>query len=83
MFDFGAFQEKLHMLSRAKYLLQRLFGAFHDTPRIYRLRVTQNYVLGISPQLEEILRKQISKPEMDIWIRPFVYYVFQQGFLHI
>ena len=34
MFDFGAFQGKLHMLSRAKYLLQRLFGAFQDTPRI-------------------------------------------------
>ena len=34
MFDFGAFKEKLHMLSHAKYLLQRLFGAFHDTPRI-------------------------------------------------
>ena len=33
MFDFGAFQEKLHMLSREKYLLQKLFGAFQDTPR--------------------------------------------------
>ena len=33
MFHFGAFQEKMHMLSRAKYLLQRLFGAFQDTPR--------------------------------------------------
>ena len=32
MFDFGAFQEKLHMLSREKYLLHMLFGAFHDTP---------------------------------------------------
>ena len=34
MFDFGAFQEKLHMLSREKYLLQKLFGAFQDTPLI-------------------------------------------------
>ena len=38
MFDFGAFQEKLHMLSRAKYLFQRLFGAFQDTPRIRNFR---------------------------------------------
>ena len=41
MFDFGAFQEKLHMLSRAKYLLQRLFGVFHDTPRIRYDRESQ------------------------------------------
>ena len=34
LFDFGAFQEKLHMSSRAKYLLHKLFGAFHDTPRM-------------------------------------------------
>ena len=39
MFDFGAFQEKLHMLSRAKYLLRRLFGAFQDTPRSMKIRV--------------------------------------------
>ena len=32
IFDFGALQEKLHMLSREKYLLQKLFGAFQDTP---------------------------------------------------
>ena len=31
--DFGAFQEKMHMLSREKYLLQMLFGAFQDTSR--------------------------------------------------
>ena len=33
MFDFGAFQEKLHMSSRAKYLLFILVGAFQETPR--------------------------------------------------
>ena len=34
LFDFGAFQEKLHMPSRAKYLLRKLFGAFQETSRI-------------------------------------------------
>ena len=33
MFDFEAFQEKMHMLSREKYPLQMLFGAFQDTSR--------------------------------------------------
>ena len=33
LFDFGAFQEKLHMPSRAKYLLHKLFGALQETPR--------------------------------------------------
>ena len=46
MFDFGAFQEKLHMLSRAKYLLQRLVGAFQDTP----LKIS-DFPLMIRPQV--------------------------------
>ena len=33
MFDFGVFQEKIHMLSREKYNLQMRFGAFQDTSR--------------------------------------------------
>ena len=46
MFDFGAFQEKLHMLSREKYLLHMLFGAFHDTP--CSIFITSSLRLGIS-----------------------------------
>ena len=34
LFDFGAFQNKMHMASREKYIFHKLFGAFHDTPRI-------------------------------------------------
>ena len=33
VFDFGAFQNKMHMTSREKYIFHMLFGAFHDTPR--------------------------------------------------
>ena len=33
MFDFGVFQEKLHMPSRAQYLLHILFGALQETSR--------------------------------------------------
>ena len=32
--DFGAFQGKMHMPSRAKFILHILFRAFHGTPRI-------------------------------------------------
>ena len=31
--DFGAFQNKMHMASREKYIFHILFGAFHGTPR--------------------------------------------------
>ena len=41
LFDFGAFQEKLHMPSRAKYLLHKLFGAFHDTPCIEKWGISK------------------------------------------
>ena len=34
VFDFGAFQNKMHMASHAKYIFHILFGAFHGTPRI-------------------------------------------------
>ena len=34
VFDFGAFQNKMHMASREKYIFHILFGAFHGTPRI-------------------------------------------------
>ena len=33
IFDFGAFQNKMHMASREKYIFHILFGAFHGTPR--------------------------------------------------
>ena len=33
VFDFGAFQNKMHMASREKYIFHILFGAFHGTPR--------------------------------------------------
>ena len=33
MFDFGAFQEKMHIPSPAKFILHILFGAFQETPR--------------------------------------------------
>ena len=36
VFDFGAFQNKMHMASREKYIFHILFGAFHGTPRITR-----------------------------------------------
>ena len=32
LFDFGAFQKILKILSHDKILLHMLFGAFHDTP---------------------------------------------------
>ena len=35
LFDFGAFQNKMHMASREKYIFHMLFGAFHDTPRSF------------------------------------------------
>ena len=34
VFEFWAFQKKLHMPSREKYIFHMLFRAFHDTPRI-------------------------------------------------
>ena len=34
VFDFGAFQNKMHMASREKYIFHILFGAFHGTPRM-------------------------------------------------
>ena len=37
VFDFGAFQNKMHMASREKYIFHILFGAFHGTPRIYKV----------------------------------------------
>ena len=33
LFEFGAFQNKMHMGRREKYIVHMLFGAFHDTPR--------------------------------------------------
>ena len=33
VFDFGAFQNKMHIASREKYISRMLFGAFHGTPR--------------------------------------------------
>ena len=33
VFDFGAFQIKMHMTSREKYILRMLVRAFHITPR--------------------------------------------------
>ena len=33
MFDFGAFQEKMHMPSRAKFIFHILFGAFQEISR--------------------------------------------------
>ena len=33
MFDFGAFQEKMHITLRAKYIPHRLLGAFEGTSR--------------------------------------------------
>ena len=33
VFDFGAFQNKMHMASREKYIFHILFEAFHGTPR--------------------------------------------------
>ena len=33
LFEFGAFQNKMHMASREKYIFHMLLGAFHDTPR--------------------------------------------------
>ena len=33
VFDFGAFQIKMHMASREKYIFHMLFGEFHITPR--------------------------------------------------
>ena len=35
VFEFGAFQNKMHMASREKYIFHTLFGAFHDIPRIF------------------------------------------------
>ena len=32
-FEFGAFQNKMHMALREKYIFHMLFGVFHDTPR--------------------------------------------------
>ena len=32
LFDFGAFQKIMKMLSHNKILFHKLFGAFHDTP---------------------------------------------------
>ena len=34
MFDFEAFQNKMHMVSRKKYIFHIVFGVFHGTPRI-------------------------------------------------
>ena len=49
MFDFGAFQEKLHMLSRAKYLLHILFGAFQEksTWTIWKREKNQKWIFSI------------------------------------
>ena len=33
LFEFGAFQNEMHMASREKYIFNMLFEAFHDTPR--------------------------------------------------
>ena len=33
LFEFGEFQNKMHMASREKYIFHMLFWAFHDTPR--------------------------------------------------
>ena len=33
VFDFGTFQNNMHMASREKYIFHILFGAFHGTPR--------------------------------------------------
>ena len=41
MFDFGVFQEKVHMLSHEKYLLQMLFGAFQDNSRISQMGILE------------------------------------------
>ena len=44
MFDFGAFQEKIHMPSRAKYILHILFGAFQETLRILPAQFVEGYL---------------------------------------
>ena len=33
VFDFGAFQNKMQIAPREKYIFCMLFGAFHGTPR--------------------------------------------------
>ena len=38
LFEFGAFQNKMHMASREKYIFHILFGAFHGTPRIKNIK---------------------------------------------
>ena len=38
LFEFGAFQKIRHMASREKHIFHKLFGAFHDTPRITKIQ---------------------------------------------
>ena len=61
VFDFGAFQRKMQMLSHDKILFNMLFGAFHDTSRItdFGLLTIMNCVfefLGLSKSIRCISR---------------------------
>ena len=57
LFDFGAFQIKMHMASREKYIFHMLFGAFYITPRI----------LVISGSLFQAVEKRILELKLNLF----------------
>ena len=62
VFEFGAFQNKMHMASREKYIFHMLFGAFHDTPGIdssLQFRNQENYGHRSPEAMSEIISVSI------------------------
>ena len=57
LFEFGAFQNIIHMASREKYIFHTLFGAFHDTPRMRAIvsDVLQIWVQGLFLNIFQML----------------------------
>ena len=58
MYNFGAFQIKMHMASREKYIFHMLFGAFHITPGMLSEQIGINM---LSEVFQEILQDLIMK----------------------
>ena len=66
MFDFGAFQNKMHMPSRETYIFHVLFGTFHITSRI----ITDTSSLELKQQV-------CAAKSLDLGVRLWIYTILE------
>ena len=84
VFDFGAFQNKMHMASREKGIFHILFGAFHGTPRrLYNLKKRIRCVIILAyifkhMILSEVMSTHMPRVDQQINIFPHKYFTSLQ-----